>query len=385
MGLYRLEAKNTVTQYDCVIVGAGPAGSSAAYHLAQHGATVLLLEKAALPRHKPCTGALSPRVAEWFDFDFAPALANTVRRVRYTWKLEDEVAAELDTQEPIWIVRRDTFDQFLAEQAIAQGATLHDNTPVTGIEFVAPYWRVQTSTETYTARYLVAADGGSGPMSQWLGLGDVKARPAAVLELPSTLPADKAALNFEFGLLKNGCLWCFPRDRDAVMGGITLVGKQTPDFDSSFATFAQDFGLAGGRCSTHTVKLWDGHRTLHTQQAVVVGEAAAIVDPLSAEGIRHGMYSGMRAAEAIAVGLAGEPDALAGYTAAMHDWGNNMQWAQRIASVFFRVPGIGYRVGIKRPTMTKRMGQLLAGELQYSDIANRVLKRLTTGLMPGRS
>lgn len=372
-------------QYDCVVVGAGPAGSSAAYHLAQRGATVLLLEKAALPRHKPCTGALSPRVAEWFDFDFAPALANTVRQVRYTWKLEDEITSELETQEPIWVVRRDTFDQFLAEQAIAQGATLHDNTLVTGIELVAPDWQIQTSTETYTARYLVAADGGSGPLSQWLGLSDVKARPAAMLELPSTLPPDKAALNFEFGLLKSGGLWCFPRDRDAVMGGITLLGKQTPDFEAAFATYAQDFGFEGGRCSVHAVKLWDGHRTLHTQQAVVVGEAAAIVDPLSAEGIRHGMYSGMKAAEAIAAALAGEPDALAGYTAAMHDWGNNMQWAQRIAKVFFRVPGIGYRVGIKRPTMTKRMGQLLAGEIQYSDIANRVLKRLTSGFMPGKS
>ncbi|WP_039726489.1 geranylgeranyl reductase family protein [Leptolyngbya iicbica] len=374
-----------MTQYDCVIVGAGPAGSSTAYHLARQGATVLLLEQAALPRPKPCTGALSPRVAEWFDFDFAPALANTVRQVRYTWKLGDEIISELETQEPIWIVRRDTFDQFLAEQAIAQGATLHDQTPVAGVEQVDGRWHIHTSRGTYQARYLVAADGATGPMSGWLGLESAKPRAAAVLELPTPLPPDKAALNFEFGLLKSGCLWCFPRDRDTVMGGVTLLGKQTPNFEQTFATYAQDFDLTGGDCQVHPVRLWDGHRKLHTQQALVVGEAAAIVDPLSAEGIRHGMYSGMKAAEAIAAALAGEPDALAGYTAAMHEWGDNMQWAQRIASVFFRVPGLGYRVGIKRPTMTKRMGQLLAGEIQYSDIANRIIKRLTTGFIPGRS
>jgi len=374
-----------VTQFDCLVVGAGPAGSSAAYHLAQRGASVLLLEQAALPRPKACTGALSPRVAEWFDFDFAPALENTVRRVRYTWKLGDEVTSELETQEPIWIVRRDTFDQFLVNQAIAQGTTLHDNTPVTGIEFDTDHWRVHTPRETYQARYLVAADGATGPLADWLGLGQTKVRPAAVYEHPSPLPADKAALNFEFGLLKSGCLWCFPRRDDTVMGGITLLGKQTPDFEAVFAHYAQDFGQVGGTCMVQPVKLWDGPRTLHTQQAVVVGEAGAIVDPLSAEGIRHGLYSGMKAAEAIAAALAGDPDALTGYTTAMHEWGDNMQWAQRIASVFFRVPGIGYRVGIKRPTMTRRMGQLLAGEIQYSDIANRVIKRLTTGFMPGRS
>lgn len=375
-----------MTQFDCVVVGAGPAGSSTAYHLARRGATVLLLEQAALPRSKACTGALSPRVAEWFDFDFAPALENTVRRVRYTWKLGDEVASELATRDPIWIVRRDTFDQFLANQAIAQGATLHDSTPVTGIAFDAPHWHIHTPRETYQARYLVAADGATGPLAEWLGLGQTRVRPAAIYEYPAPLPTDQAALNFEFGLLKNGCLWCFPRRHDTVMGGITLLGKQTPDFESVFARYGQDFGQdGGGTCLVQPVKLWDGPRPLHTQQAVVVGEAGAIVDPLSAEGIRHGMYSGLKAADAIAAALGGDPDALAGYTNAMHEWGDNMQWAQRIASVFFRVPGIGYRVGIKRPTMTQRMGQLLAGEIQYSDIANRVIKRLTTGFMPGRS
>ncbi|MEM1311263.1 MAG: geranylgeranyl reductase family protein [Cyanobacteria bacterium P01_H01_bin.153] len=374
-----------MTQFDCVVVGAGPAGSSAAYHLARQGVSVLLLERATLPRYKPCTGALSPRVAEWFDFDFAPALENTVRRVRYTWKLGDEVASELKTHDPIWLVRRDRFDQFLVRQALAQGAKLHDNTAVNGIEFDASHWQIRTSRETYAGRYLIAADGGEGPLSTWLGLAGGNVRPAAICELSSPLPAAKAALNFEFGLLKSGCLWCFPRSHNAVMGGLTLVGKQTPDFVATFADYERDFAIAGGKTAVYPVKLWNGPRTLHAQQAVVVGEAAAIVDPLSAEGIRHGMYSGMRAAEAIAAALAGDETALAGYTEAMREWGSNMQWAQRIASVFFRVPGIGYQVGIKRPTMTQRMGQLLAGEIQYSDIANRVIKRLTTGFMPGRS
>ena len=48
--------------YDCIIVGAGPAGASAAYHLSKQGHAVLLLEKAALPRYKPCGGGVSPQV-----------------------------------------------------------------------------------------------------------------------------------------------------------------------------------------------------------------------------------------------------------------------------------------------------------------------------------
>lgn len=61
--------------FDCIVVGAGPAGATAAYHLAKRGRSVLILEKAALPRYKPCAGGVSPAIAEWFDFDFTPAIA----------------------------------------------------------------------------------------------------------------------------------------------------------------------------------------------------------------------------------------------------------------------------------------------------------------------
>ena len=142
--------------------------------------------------------------------------------------------------------------------------------------------------------------------------------------------------------------------------------------------------MAQGTFHTHPLKLWDGNHPLHTQQALLVGEAAAIVDPLTAEGIRPAMYSGMEAAKALNKALSGEINALESYTQTIYDnWGSDMQWAQRIAQVYFRVPKIGYRVGIKRPTATKRLGQILAGEISYADIANRVIKRISTSFIPG--
>lgn len=372
--------------FDAIIVGAGPAGSSAAYHLASRGCSVLLLEKATLPHTKPCSGALSPLVAQWFDFEFRPAIDQELRQVRYTWKLGDEIVSELQTRLPIWVVKRDVFDSFLNDRAVAQGVTLQDNTLVTGIEFEGNHWTVRTAKDAFQGRYLVAADGAAGKLATWLGLAGPALRQGAILTAPLETPPVNRALNFEFGLLKQGCLWCFPQTQGYVMGAVTFLGKRSPNYQSALEEYAASFGIAPGQgqITQAPLKLWDGNRPLHTQHAVVVGEAGAIIDPLSAEGIRHGMYSGVKAAESIYAALQGEAEALSRYTAAMHDWGDNIQWAQRIASVFFRVPGIGYRVGIKRPTMTTRMGQLLAGEIEYSDIANRILKRLSTGLIPGR-
>ena len=382
--------------FDCIVVGAGPAGSSTAYHLAKTGCSVLLLEKAALPRYKACTGAVSPSVADWFDFDFSPAIASKVSRVRYTWKLDDAIDAELET-EPIWSVDREVFDQFLVEQAELAGASVQDQTAVTGVVFEGNHWSVSTISsaergiekrieERLSGRYLIAADGATGPLASWLGFRKHKLREAGVLNVDTAAPVERGAFSFEFGLAKNGCLWSFPKPQGYSLGVSSFVGNSIKSPEQLLRQYASAFEVTAdkGRFYTHPLKLWDGNEPLHTTQALIVGEAAAIVDPLTAEGIRPAMYSAMIAAKAVKAALEGNEEAIANYTQLIHEsWGTDMQWAQRIATVFFRVPKIGYRVGIKRPTATKRLGQILAGEVSYADIANRVIKRISTSLIPG--
>ncbi|MEO1634285.1 MAG: geranylgeranyl reductase family protein [Cyanobacteria bacterium J06631_9] len=370
---------------DCIIVGGGPAGSSAAYHLAKTGRSVLVVEKATLPRYKPCSGAVSPSVADWFDFDFSPAIDSRVNRVRYTWKLGDAVDGTLET-EPIWSVQRDVFDQFLIDQAKLAGAQVRDQTAVTGIALKDDYWQVVTADETLSAQYVIAADGANGPMADWLGFRQHKLREAGALELTATAPVESGAFSFEFGLAKNGCLWSFPKAQGYSLGASSFIGGSLKDPRRLLEKYASEFGVSptSGTFYTHPLKLWDGNHSLHGVRSLLVGEAAAIVDPLTAEGIRPAMYSGMKAAQALDQALAGNTEALADYTRTIHNsWGADMQWAQRIGSVFFRLPKIGYRVGIKRPTATKRLGQILAGEVSYADIANRVIKRISTSFIPG--
>ncbi|HIK44359.1 MAG TPA: geranylgeranyl reductase family protein [Leptolyngbyaceae cyanobacterium M65_K2018_010] len=373
--------------YDCIVVGAGPAGASTAYHLAKQGHSVVILEQAALPRYKPCSGAVSPSVAQYFDFDFGPAIDSLRRRVRYTYKLDDPIEAELTTTDPIWMVRREVFDYFLVQQAQRQGAWLKDNTTVTGIELRGDRWLVSTSAGLWESAYLVAADGATGPMAGWLGFPDLARRTATVLEVPTPGPiGTEDPISFEFGLVKQGCLWKFPKQQGYSLGAASFLGKPPANLQAALARYGEFLAVdpTAGQLHHHPLKLWDGHHPLHTHRAVLVGEAAAIVDPLSAEGIRPGMISGVKAASAIHAALCGETAALAGYTEAMNaSWGADMQWAKRISSLFFRVPGLGYRVGIKRPTATQRLGQILAGEVRYADIANRVMKRLGGGLVPG--
>lgn len=372
--------------YDCIIVGSGPAGGTAAYHLAKRGRSVLVLEKESLPRYKPCGGGVSPQVAQWFDFDFTPAISLKVNTLRYTWKMGDPVDARLENMEPIWMVRRDVFDHFLIQQAQKQGAELKDSLEVTGIEFKGDHWQVNTANGPFAGRYLIAADGAKGPMANWLGFKERKRRLAGALEAEAPTQNAAQVINFEFGMVKNGYIWNFPKAEGYSVGIGTFRGGESQDFKKILSEYANTFGIDLKTCKQygHPLCLWDGQQTLHTQNALLAGEAACVVDPFTAEGIRPSMFSGMKAAEAIDQALSGSQNALEQYSAIVNnEWGEDMAWAQRIAQVFYRVPGIGYKIGVKRPSATERMGQILCGKLRYSDVANRALKRLSTGLIPG--
>ncbi|MEO1340345.1 MAG: FAD-dependent oxidoreductase, partial [Cyanobacteria bacterium J06635_13] len=87
--------------FDCIVVGAGPAGGSAAYHLAKAGHSVLVLDKANFPRDKSCGGGVSPAIAQWFDFDFAPVVQNHVSQVKYTFKMGDSAEVDLEGVTPL--------------------------------------------------------------------------------------------------------------------------------------------------------------------------------------------------------------------------------------------------------------------------------------------
>jgi len=373
--------------FDCIIVGAGPAGGTAAYHLAKRGRSVLVLEKESFPRYKPCGGGVSPAVQAWFDFDFSPAISLKADRVCYTWKMDDPVEVDLETSEPVWMVRREVFDQFLMQQAQKQGAELRDQTEVTGIEFQSDRWQVNTPNGPVAGRYIIAADGAKGPMAKWLGFKERKRNMAGALEAETPAPAPTPTIHFDFGQVKNGYIWNFPKADGYSIGIGTFRGGGTQDLKGMVAEYGQKFGVDLTTCHQygHSLCLWDGNQKLHTQNALLAGEAACIVDPMTAEGIRPSMFSGLKAAEAIDRAIAGEQDALEKYTQIIsEEWGSDMIWAQRLAGTFYRIPQIGYKVGVKRPAATRVMLKILCGELRYSEVVNLALKRLGGGLIPGK-
>ena len=160
----------TPIDYDAIVVGAGPAGASAAFVLGQAGLRTLIIEQFKLPRDKPCGGGLTFKVGQALPFDLAPIVERTIDTIELSWRLARPVT--LHSQQPlVYMVSRSRFDAFLTERAIGTGnVTLVDDCAVDSVSLDADRYRVATAQGTYRGRYLVGADGAKGMVSRALGL-----------------------------------------------------------------------------------------------------------------------------------------------------------------------------------------------------------------------
>lgn len=353
--------------YDCIVVGAGPAGGSAAYHLAQRGHSVLLLEKCPLPRFKPCGGLVDDRVADWFDFDFSPAISTTVSRGRSVMDGDGAVHA-VEYPRPVWMVHRAVFDDFIVQQARKRGAEIVDGTPALSATPDELGWLLTTPNGSLQGRYVIAADGAKGPMARWLGFHERAVEIAGALDLEiraQTTP--EPLLQFQFYNDLYGYAWNFPK-ADTLSIGVGAWQKPARPLRHTLAEYVASFDLeiGQGTLAGHPLLLWNGDQTLHTYHAVLAGEAACLVDPVSGEGICPAIFSGMKAAESVSRALSGDDTALPAYTTTIQrELGRRMAVARVHSRKVYGALGDTRADPPAPPAMQASVDKLAKGEITY--------------------
>jgi geranylgeranyl reductase family protein len=291
---------------DVVVVGAGPAGCTAARRLAERGARVVLLDRCRLPRVKVCGGGLVARAVEHLGVDISPAVERACRVVEVRLPGSGRTIVCRRQTPIVSMTTRADLDRLLAERACDAGVVLRAPCAALGTEATATDVAVATEDGTIRCGLVIAADGATGTVAR-AGFGAVhRAAPALELELPASDRlmdrfADRA--RFDFGIVPGGYGWVFPK-RDHLSIGVLSTRRGQAHLGAALRAYLDGIGVGQGaaRARGYVIPMRPAGPPWVRRRVLAVGDAAGLVDPLTAEGISSAVISGSLAAAAIEQG-----------------------------------------------------------------------------------
>jgi geranylgeranyl reductase family protein len=422
-----LEAPLTVTPdlqsqaADVIVVGAGPAGSSVAFHLATAGLDVLVLEKSRFPREKVCGDGLTPRAVKALTAMGVPIaesdgwLRNKGLRIIGGGGRIELPWPELSDYPGFGLVRtRLDFDEILARHAQKAGARLLEGVTVTGPVFDDRTGRVagvtardaQGAERQFRARVVVAADGNSSRLSVAMGLRKRDDRPlgVAVRTYYKSPRHDDDYLEAWLDLwdgqkLLPGYGWVFGMGDGTSNVGVGLLNTSEGfghiDYRVLLRRWLGGMPAEWGLTEENRTQPIRGaalpmgfNRTPHyTRGLLLVGDSGGMVNPFNGEGIGYALEAGEIAGRVIAQALArptaeGLETVLRSYPRELKDaWGGYYTLGRTFVHLIGHPAFMRFatRHGVKRPYIMRFTMKLLGNltESRGGDAVDRVLNAVS--------
>jgi geranylgeranyl reductase family protein len=372
-----------MVHYDAIVVGAGPAGSTAARALAQGGARVCLLDTAHFPRPKPCGGALSPRTLRHLPPGVEAVVRARVRRAVFTFRSGRPL--EVVSRDPMgYMVCREEFDTWLKTQAEQAGAAVREGTPALAIEERETCFAVRVPDGVLAGDMIVGADGVHSQVAARL----FPARPRArYLALEAEVPQNGGDLDdtviVDVGAYPGGYAWGFPKGDRVSVGAMVEYARGRCLRRTLDAFLAGQPALpaipSGGRRAAAVAAPCSGPVPCARSGVLLVGDAAHLADPFLGEGIYSAVRSGALAALAL---LQGRPrrETSTHYAGLVESqlWPDLMA-ASRIASLFHRMPRWWHHLLSLMPGSLSEVVGVLAGEQTYAGLLRQIMERVEAG------
>jgi geranylgeranyl reductase family protein len=410
---------------DVIIVGAGPAGSAAAYYLATAGLDVLVLEKSRFPREKVCGDGLTPRAVKALTSMGVPItesdgwLRNQGLRIIGGGSRIEMPWPDLSSYPGYGLVRtRLDFDQILARHAEKAGARVIQGMNVTGPVLDDRTGRITgvlaqdtaegkaAQEQEFRGRLVVAADGNSSRLSVSMGLRKRDDRPIGVaVRTYYTSPRHRddwleAWLDLWDGdALLPGYGWIFGMGDGTSNVGLGLLNTsaafQNIDYRALLRRWLAAMPAEWGFTEENRSQPIRGaalpmgfNRTPHyTRGLLLAGDSGGMINPMNGEGIGYALESGEIAARVITQALA-RPTAvsaervLQGYPRILKDSYGGYYTLGRVFVELIGKPSFmqfATRHGVKRPAVMRLTMKLLGNltETRGGDATDRLINAVS--------
>ncbi len=277
-----------------LIIGGGPAGSTAARFLAKNGKDVIVLERN-LNYIKPCGGGLSINSFDEFEIPY-DAIKKTTKSIILVSPSGQRLEINLKDNN-IAIVERGEFDRILRKQAEKCGARII-NAELKDIHGKSKYEIIaegERNLYKIEAEYIVAADGVNSKTRTILGLKPIKSF-FTISEYISDIFVDNCEFWFGSSHAPNAYSWVFPANNGISIGTGTFSQGTIHAF---FDKFIQRVGInKHGIRKVYRIPVWQGD-LFNIDKILFAGDSAGHVLPLTYEGIYYAMKSAEYAARAI--------------------------------------------------------------------------------------
>jgi digeranylgeranylglycerophospholipid reductase len=306
-------------EWEVLVIGAGPAGSTTAWKLAERGRSVLLIEKRqeiGVPVR--CGEGISKQLLDMLGLDPDPAWISSemdgaivVSPSGKELKLGPEIAGP----EVGFVIRRDIFDQVLARRAARAGARVEVRAEAVSMKREGEGWKITVRTQEgeieVKARVVVAADGFESLVCSWAGINSrVSPRDIDTCIQYEMVGVDTRERFTEFFMGREkapgGYIWCFPKEKHTANIGIGINGSMMNE-RADPKRYLDKFISSNPRFSKGTITEINGggvsvslplERTV-ADSFLVVGDSARMIDPLTGGGVYNACFAAIKAAETI--------------------------------------------------------------------------------------
>lgn len=285
---------------DVLVIGAGPAGSTAARFAARQGVSVILLERreqVGVPVR--CAEYVPLPIGRFIELNRPGLVVQAVRSM----KTFIPGQAPITTTVPGVMIGRDLLDQGLAQLAVEAGAIVWTGIQAWGYQGNRVMARGQEGPVEITCRVIVGADGPSSQVNRWMGNRPNRRLWAAQYRVRLVRPLDHTRIYFR-PYITGGYGWLFPKGHLANVG-IGIDPALTKGVKQRLDRFTGEL-VQEGLIDDSSKKLGGGLvpvgglRAVTQGNMILAGDAAGTCHPITGAGVGNALISGEMAGEAAA-------------------------------------------------------------------------------------